>query len=51
MRFVDFLRAAVLLCAGSATALAAVTVLGGGLERRPATCSCSSSPAGGSSRR
>ncbi len=27
MRFVDFLRAAVLLCAGSATALAAVTVL------------------------
>src|SRR3954452_18544497 len=27
MRFVDFLRAAVLLCAGSATALALVTVL------------------------
>ena len=27
MRFVDFLRTAVLLCAGSATALAAVTVL------------------------
>ncbi len=27
MRFVDFLRAAVLLCAGSATALAALTVL------------------------
>ena len=27
MRFVDFLRAAVLLCAGSATALAAITVL------------------------
>jgi hypothetical protein len=27
MRFVDFLRSAVLLCAGSATALAAVTVL------------------------
>ncbi|HEV2058854.1 MAG TPA: hypothetical protein VGR11_05815 [Solirubrobacteraceae bacterium] len=28
MRFVDFLRAAVLLCGGSATALAAVTVVG-----------------------
>jgi len=27
MRFVDFLRAAVLLCGGSATALAAITVL------------------------
>ena len=27
MRFVDFLRAAVLLCAGSATALAAITVI------------------------
>jgi hypothetical protein len=27
MRFVDFLRAAVLLCAGSATALATITVL------------------------
>jgi hypothetical protein len=30
MRFVDFLRAAVLLCAGAATALAAVTVLAAG---------------------
>jgi hypothetical protein len=30
MRFVDFLRSAVLLCAGSATALAAVTVLAAG---------------------
>lgn len=30
MRFVDFLRAAVLLCAGSATALAAVTVVASG---------------------
>ncbi len=30
MRFVDFLRAAVLLCAGSATALAAVTVVSSG---------------------
>ncbi len=30
MRFVDFLRSAVLLCAGSATALAAVTVLSSG---------------------
>jgi hypothetical protein len=30
MRFVDFLRAAVLLCAGAATALAAVTVLSAG---------------------
>jgi len=30
VRFVDFLRAAVLLCAGSATALAAVTVLSAG---------------------
>src|SRR4051812_33972552 len=30
MRFVDFLRAAVLLCAGSATALAAVTVVAAG---------------------
>jgi hypothetical protein len=28
MRFVDFLRTAILLCAGAATALAAVTVLG-----------------------
>jgi hypothetical protein len=28
MRFVDFLRAAILLCGGAATALAAVTVLG-----------------------
>ena len=28
MRFVDFLRAAVLLCGGSATALATITVLG-----------------------
>ncbi|MEA2181768.1 MAG: hypothetical protein QOF69_953 [Solirubrobacteraceae bacterium] len=32
MRFVDFLRSAVLLCAGAATALAAVTVLGASLE-------------------
>lgn len=30
MRFVDFLRSAVLLCAGSATALGAVTVLSSG---------------------
>jgi len=30
MRFVDFLRSAVLLCAGSATSLAAVTVLSAG---------------------
>jgi len=30
MRFVDFLRAAVLLCAGAATSLAAVTVLSSG---------------------
>jgi hypothetical protein len=30
LRFVDFLRSAVLLCAGSATALAAVTVLSAG---------------------
>jgi len=30
MRFVDFLRAAVLLCGGAATALAAVTVLASG---------------------
>jgi len=30
MRFVDFLRSAVLLCAGSATALAAVTVVAAG---------------------
>lgn len=30
MRFVDFLRAAVLLCAGAATSLAAVTVLAAG---------------------
>jgi hypothetical protein len=30
MRFVDFLRAAVLLCAGSATALATLTVLSAG---------------------
>ncbi|MDP1848603.1 MAG: hypothetical protein Q8K79_12490 [Solirubrobacteraceae bacterium] len=32
MRFVDFLRAAVLLCGGSATALATITVLGAGSE-------------------
>ncbi len=32
MRFVDFLRAAVLLCAGSATALATITVLGASSE-------------------
>ena len=32
MRFVDFLRSAVLLCAGSATALATVTVLGARAE-------------------
>jgi hypothetical protein len=32
MRFVDFLRSAVLLCAGSATVLAAVTVLGASSE-------------------
>jgi hypothetical protein len=30
MRFVDFLRAAILLCAGSATSLAAVTVVSSG---------------------
>ena len=32
MRFVDFLRAAVLLCGGSATALATITVLTAGNE-------------------
>jgi len=32
MRFVDFLRAAVLLCAGAATVLAALTVLGASAE-------------------
>ncbi|HUR83823.1 MAG TPA: hypothetical protein VMY78_00635 [Solirubrobacteraceae bacterium] len=32
MRFVDFLRGAVLLCAGAATALAAVTVLAAGAD-------------------
>ncbi len=32
MRFVDFLRATVLLCAGAATALGAVTVLAAGSE-------------------
>jgi hypothetical protein len=32
LRFVDFLRAAVLLCAGSATALATITVLGASSE-------------------
>lgn len=32
MRFVDFLRAAVLLCGGSATALAAITVVGASAE-------------------
>lgn len=32
MRFVDFLRTAILLCAGAATALAAVTVLAAGAE-------------------
>jgi hypothetical protein len=32
VRFVDFLRAAVLLCGGAATALAAVTVLASGSE-------------------
>jgi len=32
MRFVDFLRAAVLLCAGSATALATITVLAASSE-------------------
>ena len=32
MRFVDFLRAAVLLCGGSATALATITVLGAASE-------------------
>lgn len=35
MRFVDFLRSAVLLCAGAATALAAVTVLGASAEANP----------------
>ncbi|MDQ3850610.1 MAG: hypothetical protein M3296_08380 [Actinomycetota bacterium] len=35
MRFVDFLRTAVLLCAGTATALAAVTVLGASADRDP----------------
>ena len=33
MRFVDFLRAAVLLCAGSATVLATITVVGAGSEQ------------------
>lgn len=32
MRFVDFLRAAVLLCAGSATVLATITVIGASSE-------------------
>jgi hypothetical protein len=32
MRFVDFLRAAVLLCAGSATVLATITVIGASYE-------------------
>jgi hypothetical protein len=32
MRFVDFLRAAVLLCGGAATALAAVTVVAAGAD-------------------
>jgi len=32
MRFVDFLRTAILLCGGAATALAAVTVLGASAE-------------------
>ncbi|HEV2774400.1 MAG TPA: hypothetical protein VGV90_02305 [Solirubrobacteraceae bacterium] len=32
MRFVDFLRAAVLLCGGSATVLATITVLGASAE-------------------
>jgi hypothetical protein len=32
LRFVDFLRAAVLLCGASATALATITVLGAGSE-------------------
>ena len=32
MRFVDFLRAAVLLCAGAATVLAAVTVVAAGRD-------------------
>ncbi|MDP2712172.1 MAG: hypothetical protein Q8O56_13225 [Solirubrobacteraceae bacterium] len=32
MRFVDFLRAAVLLCAGAATALATITVLAAGRQ-------------------
>ena len=36
MRFVDFLRSAVLLCAGAATALAAVTVLGASSEENDA---------------
>jgi hypothetical protein len=33
MRFVDFLRAAVLLCAGSATVLATITVIGASAEQ------------------
>lgn len=35
MSFVDFLRTTVLLCAGAATALAAVTVIGGGETGQP----------------
>jgi hypothetical protein len=35
MRFVDFLRAAVLLCAGAATSLAAVTVLAASADANP----------------
>ncbi len=37
MSFVDFLRTTVLLCAGAATALAAVTVIGAGENGAPAT--------------
>ncbi len=35
MRFVDFLRSAVLLCAGAATALAAVTVFSASADANP----------------
>src|SRR5918995_1467075 len=35
MRFVDFLKATVLLCAGAATLLAALTIIGGARTREP----------------
>ena len=50
VRFVDFLKTTVLLSAGAATALAAVTVLSV-RHRSRARCSCRSPSAGGCSRR